>query len=78
MILSDAKFEEQCICMFVVIELEYNLILPVLFSIYIENKYKIVYYEKSSSMHMSMYFGDIFHSFCLILYSYIIHETYMY
>lgn len=36
MILSDAKFEEQCtgICMFVVIEWEYNLILPVLFSIY--------------------------------------------
>lgn len=29
MILSDAKFEEQCICMFVVIEWEYNLILPV-------------------------------------------------
>lgn len=35
MILSDAKFEEQCICMFVVIEWEYNLILPVLFSIII-------------------------------------------
>lgn len=34
MILSDAKFEEQCICMFFVIEWEYNLILPVLFSIY--------------------------------------------
>lgn len=34
MVLSDAKFEEQCICMFVVIEWEYNLILPVLFSIY--------------------------------------------
>lgn len=34
MILSDAKFEEQCICMLDVIEWEYNLILPVLFSIY--------------------------------------------
>lgn len=39
--------------------------------VYIENKYKIVYYEKSFSMYMFMYFGDIFYLFCLILYSYI-------
>lgn len=78
MILSDAKFEEQCICKFVVIEWEYNLILPVLFSIYRKQIQNCILLKKSSSMHMSMYFGDIFHSFCLILYSYIIHETYMY
>lgn len=49
MILSDAKFEEQCICKFVVIEWEYNLILPVLFSIYRKQIQNCILLKKSSS-----------------------------
>lgn len=47
MILSDAKFEEQCICMFVVIEWEYNLNLPVLFSIIQKTNTKLYIMKKA-------------------------------